>query len=48
MSFTDYLSTVVNNIDADIPDELLPTTIFNTASMLAHLSSDSIGTQAWI
>ena len=46
MSFTDYLSFAVANIDADLPDALLPTTIYDSAAMAAHLSSDMVGVWA--
>ncbi|MCX7246112.1 MAG: hypothetical protein NTX31_00305 [Burkholderiales bacterium] len=45
MSFTDYLTFAVANIDADVPDHLLPITLMNDAAMAGHLSSDSFG--AW-
>lgn len=45
MSFTDCLSIAVSNIDADVPDHLLPITLMNDAAMAGHLSSDSFG--AW-
>ena len=47
MSFTDYLSIAVQNLDADLPDELLPTRIMDSAAMMAHMSSDTVGAQAW-
>jgi len=47
MSFTDCLSIAVQNLDADVPDHLLPTTIMDSASMMAHMSSDTVGAQAW-
>ena len=43
MSFTDYLTFAVANIDADVPDHLLPITLMNDAAMAAHLSSDMVG-----
>ena len=47
MSFTDYLSIAVQNFDADLPDNLLPLTLMDSAAMAAHLSSDMVGAQAW-
>ena len=47
MSFTDYLTFAVANIDDDTPDELLPLTLMDSAAMMAHLSTDMVGTQAW-
>ncbi len=45
MSFSDYLTFAVANIDADLPDALLPTAIYDSAAMAAHLSSD--GARIW-
>lgn len=47
MSFTDYLTFAVSNIDADVPDHLLPLTLMDSAAMASHLDSDSFGTQVW-
>jgi hypothetical protein len=47
MSFTDYLSIAVQNLDADLPDNLLPLTLMDSAAMAARLSSDMVGVQAW-
>ena len=46
MSFSDYLTFAVSNIDADLPDALLPTTIYDSAAMAAHLSPEAVG--VWI
>ncbi len=49
MNFEDYvLFAAVSANDTDVPDQLWPTTIFDNAAMMAHLSPDSVGTQAWI
>jgi hypothetical protein len=49
MSFTDYLSIAVQNIDDDLPDNLLPLTLMDSAAMAAHMSaSDMAGAQIWI
>jgi hypothetical protein len=48
MSFTDYLTFAVQNIDDDTPDSLLPLTLMDSAAMAAHLSaSDIAGAQVW-
>ena len=47
MSFTDCLTFAVSNIDSDVPDHLLPTTIMDNAAMMAHKSSDTVGAQSW-
>lgn len=46
MSFSDYLTFAVSNIDADLPDALLPTAIYDSAAMAAHLSPDAMG--VWV
>ena len=46
MSFSDYLTFAVQNIDDDLPDELLPMAIYDNAAMAAHLSSDAVG--VWV
>ena len=46
MSFSDYLTFAVQNIDNDLPDALLPTAIYDSAAMAAHLSSDAVG--VWV
>ncbi len=46
MNFSDYLAFAVSNIDADVPDHLLPITLMNDAAMAAHLSSDMVG--VWV
>ena len=46
MNFSDYLTFAVSNIDADVPDHLLPITIMNDAAMAANLSSDTVG--VWV
>jgi hypothetical protein len=40
MSFSDYLSIAVQNIDDDLPDHLIPLTIFQTAAQASHMWSD--------
>ena len=46
MSYSDYLTFAVANIDADVPDHVLPITLMNNAAMATHLSSDSFGVWA--
>jgi hypothetical protein len=46
MNFFDFLTFAVSNIDADVPDHLLPLTLMNSAAMAAHMSSDSVGVWA--
>ena len=46
MNFSDCLTFAVSNIDADVPDHLLPITIMNAAAMAANLSSDTVG--VWV
>ncbi len=48
MSFTDCLTFVVANINDDTPDALLPLTLMDSAALMAHMSSDMVGAQAWI
>lgn len=49
MSFEDYfLFATTSAIDADVPDELLPLFISDNAALRAHLSSDTMGSSAWI
>lgn len=49
MSFEDYfLFAATSAIDADVPDELLPLFISDNAALMAHLSSDTMGTATWI
>ena len=43
MSFTDYMTFAVSNIDADTPDNLLPLTLFDSAAMASHVTSDMFG-----
>lgn len=48
MSFEDYLLFATTSaIDADVPDELLPLFISDTAALRAHLSSDFAGNWAY-
>ncbi len=47
MNFFDCLTFAVANIDDDTPDALLPLTLMDSAAMMAHMSSDTIGSQAW-
>ncbi len=47
MDFSDCLTFVVANINDDTPDELLPLTLMDSAAMMAHLSPDMVGAQAW-
>jgi hypothetical protein len=47
MSFTDFLTFAVSNIDADIPAALLPMAIYDSAALAAHLSPDMEGGSAW-
>jgi hypothetical protein len=42
MSFNDYLSIAVQNIDDDLPDHLIPLTIFQTAAQASHMWSDMV------
>ncbi|MFZ4481265.1 MAG: hypothetical protein ACOYNZ_15375 [Rhodoferax sp.] len=46
MSYYDYLTFAVSNIDADVPDHLLPNTLSDGAAMAARLSSDMVGVWA--
>lgn len=46
MSFNDYLSIAVQNID-DTPAHLLPLTLMDSAAMASHLSPESLLTPAW-
>jgi hypothetical protein len=48
MSFSDFLTFAVSNIDADMPDHLLPITIMDSAAMAAHMSPDMVGSHRWI
>ncbi|MBK6593288.1 MAG: hypothetical protein IPG23_11375 [Burkholderiales bacterium] len=47
MSFTDYLTFAVSNIDADTPDHLLPLTLVDNAALATHQSSDMLGSAGW-
>ena len=47
MSFADYLTFAVSNIDSDVPDHLLPLTLVDSAAMAAHQSSDMLGSAGW-
>ncbi len=46
MNFSDCLTFAVSNIDADVPDHLLPITLMDSAARAAHLSSDMVG--VWV
>ncbi len=47
MSYSDSLCAAVSKQDWDVPNDLLPMTITNEASMLAGLDSDRMGCAAW-
>jgi len=42
MSFDDCLSIAVQNIDDDLPDHLIPLTIFQTAAQASRMWSDML------